>query len=130
MELPTVILTGSLPMGYILCPLTVRGVTCDGRRLSLWSLSCSITFSPATETSAPESGRAVSRADPLGVERWALIVGAGSNVIPFTVKDVSEGVVDACTAFVEGSTVGWAGLGAAGLRDLHTFARCPTRLHV
>ena len=69
MEFPTVIFTGNLPMGYILCPLTVRGVTGEGRRLSLWSPSCFITFSPATETSAPESGRAVSRADPLGVDR-------------------------------------------------------------
>ena len=54
------------------------------------------------------------------------MVGAGSNLRPFTANDVSDGVVDARTAFVAGATAWLAGLGAAGLRDLHTFARCPT----
>ena len=87
-----VILTGNLPMGLSLCPLTVRGVMCDGKRLSLWSPSL-IMSTPVTETSAPESGRAVSRADPLGVEKYALMVGAGSTFRPFTVKGESDGAV-------------------------------------
>ena len=32
------------------------------------------------------------------------MVGAGSNLRPFTVNDVSDGVIDARTAFVAGAT--------------------------
>ena len=39
--IPRVIVTGSLPMGFIVWPLTVRGVTREGSRLSLWSPSSS-----------------------------------------------------------------------------------------
>ena len=31
------------------------------------------------------------------------MVVAGSNLRPFTVNDVSDGVIDACTAFVVGA---------------------------
>ena len=62
---PSVILTGSLPIGVILWPLTVRGVTREGSRLSLWSARWLSLWSarrviirvPATDMSAPESGR-------------------------------------------------------------------------
>ena len=37
-----VIFTGSLPVGLILCPLTVCGVISNVSRLSLWSWSCSM----------------------------------------------------------------------------------------
>ena len=75
----------------------------------------------------PESGRAISIADPLGVENWALMVGTGSTLRPFTVKDVIEGVVEVYTALVAGSLLWWAESGVAGLCDLLTFARCPTQ---
>ena len=116
-------------MGLILCPLTVRGVMNDGNRLSLWSSSCLLILTPATNTSAPELGRAVSRADPFGVEKWALMVGAGSTLRPFTMNGESEGVGWTSSAIVAGSGLYRAVL-AVYLRDLHTFARCPTRLHV
>ena len=48
---------GSLPIGCMTVPLTARGVTSEGRRLSGCSWRCSKRFLPATEMSAPESGK-------------------------------------------------------------------------
>ena len=120
-------LTGNLPMGLILCLLTVHGMMCDGNGLSLWSPSCLIMSISATETSASESGRAVSRADLLGIEKRA---GTSSTFRPLTVKGESEGVVWTSTALVAGSGFCRAVLEVAGVYDLHIFARCPLLLYV
>ena len=58
------------------------------------------------------------------------MVGSGLTFRPFTVKCESEGVVWTSSALVAGSGLCRAVLEVAGLRNLHTFARCPTRLHV
>ena len=70
--------TGSLPMGCILWPLTALGVTLEGSRLFLCSPKCFMTSVPATEMSVPKLGRVFRTALPLGDEMWTLIVGAGS----------------------------------------------------
>lgn len=128
MLLPTEIVTGILPSGEILCPLTVRGATLDGSKLLLWSPNAVTKLGPATERSAPESGSAVSFADPLRDEKWAWIVGAGVTLGSRDAKDL------VCqrrmlTAFAEASVGGSSGV-PVGLRDLQTFAKCPVRLHV
>ena len=70
--------TGRVPIGAIFWPLTVRGVTCEGSRLSVWSPSSCMISVPATEISAPESGRALIVAEPLGFDTRTAILGAGS----------------------------------------------------
>ena len=74
----SVTVTGRVPRGAIFWLLTVWGVTCDGRRLSLWSPSSSTMSVPAIEISAPESGRALTVAEPLGFDTCTMIFGAGS----------------------------------------------------
>jgi hypothetical protein len=71
---------------------------------------------PATEMSAPESGRAVSFADPLSDEKWAWIVGAG---LTLGSSDI-EGLVgrgNMRTALIDVS-VGSCGVAPTGLPDL------------
>ena len=70
-----------------------------GLRLIQWSPSCLMISTPATEMSAPELGRAVSRVDLLGVENWAFMVGAHSTFRPFAMKDESEDAVETSSAF-------------------------------
>ena len=77
-------------------------------------------FGPATEMSAPESGRACTLAEPLQVEISACTVGAGW--------------IPACDVLIEGATrtalvVTSGGRGLEVGRDLQTFARWPVRLH-
>lgn len=122
------IMTGILPNGEILCPLTVRGATLDGSKLLLWSPRAVTRLGPATERSAPESGSAVSFADPLRDEKWAWIVGAGVTLGSRDAKDL------VCrrrilTAFADASVGGYGGV-LVGLCDRQTFAKCPVRLHV
>ena len=67
-------------MGVMVVPLRARGETLEGRRLSGCSLRfCSIE-GPATDISAPESGRAGIVTLPFSEATWTIIVGAGSNV--------------------------------------------------
>ena len=68
----------SLPMGFIVWPPTVRGVTREGSWLSLWSPSSSTMSVPAMEMSAPGSGRALMVAEPFGLAMCTLMVGADS----------------------------------------------------
>ena len=88
---------------------------------------------PATEMSAPESGRALTVAEPFGLAMCTAMVGAGSMcVVPWRslalglVWDVAMDTALAvgpvvCEGVVEGST---------GLRDLQTLAKWPTLLQV
>ena len=106
----------------------LRGTTPDGSKLLLWSLKAVTKLGPATERSAPESGSAVSFADPLRDKKWAWIVGAGMTLGSRDAKDL------VCrrrmlTAFAEAS-VGGSGSVSVGLRDLQTFAKCPVWLYV
>ena len=53
---------GSLPIGSILWPSAMQGLTSDGRKLKGCSPSKCSSFGPDAEMLAPESGRAsVSR---------------------------------------------------------------------
>ena len=52
----SVIVTGSLPSGVMLKPLTVLGLMSEGNMLSMCWLNISSTFCPAADMSAPESG--------------------------------------------------------------------------
>ena len=70
---------GSFTIGFMMVPLTVRGVMTDGRRLSGCSWSCCKRAVPATQMSAPESGRACTVACPFREDMCTLIVGADSN---------------------------------------------------
>ena len=83
---------------------------------------------PATERSAPESSSAVSSADPLGVEKWAWMVGAGLMLGSREVEVlIDRGKMQ--TAFVDASVPGFGGV-LTSLRDLQTFAKCLVRWHV
>ena len=75
---PGVMVTGRVPIGAIFWPLTVLGVTREGSRLSVWSPSSCTMSVPATEISAPESGRALTVAEPLGFDTRTAILGAES----------------------------------------------------
>ena len=55
---------GSFLMGLMVVTLIARGVMTDGRRLSGCSRSCCKKAVPATQMSAPESGRACIVACP------------------------------------------------------------------
>ena len=68
-------MTGSLLMGFMVWPLTVHGVTREGSKLSLWSPSSSTVSVPATEMSAPESGRGLTVAEPFGLAMCTSMVG-------------------------------------------------------
>ena len=56
-------------------PLTARGVTVDGRRLSGCLWSCCSRAGPLTLMSAPESGRAAIVTCPLREDMWTLNCG-------------------------------------------------------
>ena len=117
-------MTGSLPMGFMVWPLTVRGVTWEGSRLSLWSPSSSTMSVPATEMSAPESGRALTVAAPFGLAMCTSMVGADSMcraswAFPVALGLVREVATD--TALVDGPA-SLEGV-SVGLRDLQTLAR-------
>jgi len=61
-------------------PLAAHDVNSDGRRLSLYSLSCSKIGSPAVNMSAPELGSTWTWQNPWCVYKFAFTVGAGSMV--------------------------------------------------
>ena len=69
--------TGSFPMGLMVVPLTARGVTTDGMRLSGCSWSCCKKAVPATQMSAPESGRACTIACPFRDDESLLKLSTG-----------------------------------------------------
>ena len=54
---PSDMVTGNFPKGVIVVPFTARGIMLEDRRLSGCSLRLFSTAGPATDTSAPESGR-------------------------------------------------------------------------
>ena len=126
-------------MGFMVVPLTARGVMVDGMRLSGCSWSCCRRAVPATQMSAPESGRASTVAFPLRDDMWTLMVGAGSKV------SGGRSLVDAMSGMAEmthapgGVTVGeaggvggfrgWVGGDGVGLRPLQTLPKWPTFLH-
>ena len=58
------------PNGLMVVPLTARGVTVDGRRLSGCSWSCHSRVVPLTLMSALESGLASTVACPLREDMW------------------------------------------------------------
>ena len=70
---------GIFPMGLSVAPLTARGVMADDRRLSGCSWSWCRRAVPATQMSAPESGRTCTVACPFREDMCTLIVGAGSK---------------------------------------------------
>ena len=53
---PSVIVTGCLPSGVMLKPLTVLGLMSEGNMLSTYWPNISSTFGLAADMSAPESG--------------------------------------------------------------------------
>jgi len=65
-------------MGVILWPLAVCGDILDGRRFSWCSSNDARSCGPATEMSAPESGRTDVTVEPFTVLMCILILGAGS----------------------------------------------------
>ena len=78
---PSASVTGSFPIGYILVLFTALGMIWDGSRLSSCSPKwCRAAF-PATDISAPESGRVVMLAFLLRDNMWMLMVGVGSTVL-------------------------------------------------
>ena len=109
-------------MGFMVWPLTVRGVTWEGSRLSLWSPSSSTMSVPATEMSAPESGRALTVAEPFGLAMCTSMVGADSMcrapwAFPVALGLVREVATD--TALVDGpASLEGVAVGSVGLRDL------------
>ena len=118
-------------MGLMVVPLTARGMMVDGRRLGC-SWSCCRRTLPATQMSAPESGRACTVACPLREDMWTLTVGAGSN------ESGGVSLVVAMNGVVETTcTPGGSGAGLGGLcsgaeerggvrRPRHTLAKWPT----
>ena len=121
-------------MGFMVVPLTARGVVVDGRRLSGCSWSCCRRAVPATQMSVPESGRASTVAFPLRDDMWTLmVVGAGSKV------SGGRSLVDAISGVAEkarvpggvtvGGFCGWVGRGGGNLRPLQTLPKWPTFLH-
>lgn len=104
---PSVKVTGSFPIGCILVPFTVRGVTVDGSKLSLCSPRWVRAVSPATERSAPESGSVSISALPFRDDMCTRTVGADSMSSEFLTFDVltrgvSLSVVGTESALVEG----------------------------
>ena len=104
---------GIFLMGLSVLPLTAQGVMVDGRRLCgcLWSW-CQ-TAVPATQISAPESGRTFTIACLFREDMCTLIVGAGSKdrgaMVGVTKTIRAPGVKGVrggdgfCGAFVRGS---------------------------
>ena len=72
-------MTGSLPNGNILAPLTALGMTVEGRRVLIHSLRVDSIAFPAAEMSAPESGRALVLQEPFAEITSRLTNGAGST---------------------------------------------------
>ena len=68
-------LTGRVPIWAIFWPLTVWGITCDGRRLSWWSPGSFRISVLAVEMFAPESGGASMVDEPLGFYTPTAILG-------------------------------------------------------
>ena len=73
-------MTGSLPNGNILAPLTALGMTVEGRRVLIRSLRVDSIDFPAAEMSAPESGRALVLQEPFAEMTSRLTNGAGLHV--------------------------------------------------
>ena len=59
----------------------------DGSRLSSCSPRRPRATLPATDISAPESGRAGISVSPLRDDIWTLMVGAGSMLLPLSTCD-------------------------------------------
>ena len=120
-------------MGFMVVPLTARGVMVDGRRLSGCSWSCCRMAVPATQMSAPESGRASTVAFPLRDDMWTLMVGAGSKVSGGrSLVDAMSGVAEMArvpSGVTVGGFCGWVGGGGGSLRPLQTLPKWPTFLH-
>lgn len=124
-------------MGFMSCPLAVRGDISEGRRLSGCSLSSVNSCGPAAEISAPESGKADVTVDPFAVMMCTLMVGAGSAVVTCLRADSWLGVGSVavlvwggiCIAFADEVAGGCGVKGwvvARGCRARHTLAKCPT----
>ena len=124
---------GSLPMGFMLCPLAVRGDISEGRRLNGCSLSSVNSCGPAAEISAPESGRTDVTVDPFAVVMCILMVGAGSAVVTCLRVDSWLGVGSVvvlvwggiCIAFANEVAGGCGVTGWVVARARHTLAKCP-----
>ena len=70
--------TGILPKGCIVAPFATFGMMLDGKRLLIFSFRSLRMPLPAAEISAPESGRALVRVEPLEEVMLTLTLGAGS----------------------------------------------------
>ena len=70
--------TGILPKGCIVAPFATFGMMLDGKRLLIFSFRSLRMPLPAAEISAPESGRALVRVEPLEEVMLTLTFGAGS----------------------------------------------------
>ena len=121
---PRVSVTGSLPTGFMVVPLTARGVMVDGRRLAGCSLSWWSKVVPPTQMSAPESGRASTMACPFSDDIWILIVGAGSKLRERSFEEASRGVAETVCAPGGG---GSDGVGVGEGDRLPVGSRCPPR---
>ena len=122
---------GSFRMGLMVVPLIARGVMTDGRRLSGCSWSCCKKAVPATQRSAPESGRACIVACLFRDDMWTPIVGAGSKESGGRSLAVATcGVVE--TTRAPGRVGGFRGgfeKGGGGRHLRHTLAKWPIFLH-
>lgn len=78
---PRDITTGNFPIGVIVMPFTARGVTSEGSKLSWSSDRLERKANPATDTSAPESGKACTREVPFNEDMRIGMVGAGSFAV-------------------------------------------------
>ena len=66
------------------------GVTLDGKRLRVCSLSECKSWGPAADMSAPESGSACVSHEPLVDSMRILTVGAGSVAVTYLMVDSWE----------------------------------------
>ena len=69
--------TGTLPNGFMLKPLTVFGMMLDIRMLSKWCPILLKTSGPAADMSAPESGNSSMGYVPVVEDMSTVMVGAG-----------------------------------------------------
>ena len=72
-------MTGSLPNGNILAPLTALRMTVEGRRVLIRSLRVDSIAFPAAEMLSPESGRTLVLQEPFAEMTSRLTTGAGSE---------------------------------------------------
>ena len=74
-------------VGCIDVPFTACGVRLEGSKLSWCSRSWVRVDVPATDISAPESGRILMSAEPFREITWILIVGARLTLLSVLIGD-------------------------------------------